>query len=345
MSLHMNAQMARLSVLGTGWGNSSVISGDGFTIDGQLWEDIGTILEYDWGPETDWDIIAEDQPPIDWPQIIYTLPDPDDTWTNPDTGIEYPTGGYPVYEIDDIIYTDPDGDGYYTDPFTGIPMPELPEGLDPIYTPDPLVFTDPDGDGIWTDPDTGLEYPGGGDLWMPEDMICDFADGMGDIAVSDNRYFQYNIPQEVINQIKGGPISMEQQSPSAFGQNGPHYYEPYCYVIQLSQTLSVIFNSFVFHHRHTTGEFDIDTTTIVIRDGSSKTVYYGDCNTHNFNTLVPSPYKSYPKAYICWQCLYGPFEKHLISVTENTITSDVIRQGTSGLDTMTIGGTEYYRVS
>lgn len=283
MSLRLNANMCRLTVLGTGWGDTTIESGDGFTDDGQLGLDIGDLLGYDIGGDVDWDLIADQEwPDFDWP---------------------------------DIVYTDPEG----------------------------IVYTDPDGDGIWTDPLTGIEYPGGGTGWIPEDDLLGLSDILSGVADSDSSYMQYNIPQDVLDQIKGGPISVEQQSPSAFGDDGPHRYEPYCYVIQLRQTLSIIFNSEIFHHLHNTGEYDIDNTTIVIRDGSSKTVYYGDCNTHNYDPLVPSPYNGYPKAYICWQCLYGPFSRALISKTEDTITSDDIRAGTSGLETMIYGDTKYYK--
>lgn len=282
MSLHLSPNMCRLTVLGSGWSDTEIESGDGYTEEGQTGEDIGELLDYDFGEDVDWDLLADQE----WPDL----------------------------DLSDFIYTDPGGD----------------------------VYTDPDGDGIWTDPLSGLEYPGGGTMWIPEDDLITMSDTLSDIATGDESYMQYNIPQEVLDQIKGGPISIEQQTPSAFGNDGPHRYEPYCYVVQLRQTLSIIFNAEIFHHLHNSGEYDIDTTTIVIRDGSSKTVYYGECNTHNYDFLVPSPYNGYPRAYICWQCLYGPFSKALIRKTENTISSDDIRNGTSGLQTMTYNGQTYY---
>ena len=282
MSLHLNPNMCRLTVLGSGWGNMSLESGPAFTVEGQLWDEIAVLLDYDTGSDVDWDLIAQQE----WPDFDWS----------------------------DVIYTDLGG----------------------------TVYTDFDGDGIWTDPLTGIEYPGGGTMWVPQGDLLQFSDMLDSIADSDENYAQYNIPQDVLNSIKGGPISIEQQNPSAFGDDGPHRYEPYCYVIQLRQTLSVIFNAEIFHHLHNSGEYDIDTTTIVIRDGSSKTVYYGDCNTHNYDVLVPSPYNGYPKAYICWQCLYGPFSEALIGKTEDTITSDEIRAGTSGLPSMIYGGGRYY---
>lgn len=95
MSLHMSTEKARLSVLGTGWSNTAIDSGDGFTIDGQLWDDIAFTLDYEIGKDVDWDLIADNEEDIDWSEIIYTDPD-------------------------GIIYTDSDGDGIWTDPTTGL---------------------------------------------------------------------------------------------------------------------------------------------------------------------------------------------------------------------------------
>ena len=70
MSLHMAAEMARLTVLGTGWGNTSFDSGPGFTIDGELWRDIAIDLDYDFGDDTDWDLIAENRLPFPFLQSL-----------------------------------------------------------------------------------------------------------------------------------------------------------------------------------------------------------------------------------------------------------------------------------
>lgn len=281
MSLRMAKGLSRLTVLGSGQNNTAIESGDGFTEDGQLIEDLAEDLEFDFGDDVDWDLIAEEDP-IDW---------------------------------SDIVYEDEDG----------------------------TLFTDEDGDGIWTDPTTGLELEDmdGLDMWMPEDQLLQLTDMLDSTATADSAYMSYNIPQDVLNSIKGGPLSN-----STPGGRLDHWYSPYAYVVQVRETLSYIFNSGVFRHgdNKSHDEYDISTTTIVIRSGSAKTVYYGECNTENLSYLVPSPYNGYPAAYICWQCLYGPFENQLITKTEDTITSDVIRAGTSGLETKIIDGTRYYKV-
>lgn len=102
MSLHFEPNMARLSVIGTGWSNTSIDSGGGFTVDGELWKDIANDLDYKFGDDVDWDLIADtEMPDFDWSDIIYkdsdgniyTDIDGDGIWRNPETGLEYPGGG------------------------------------------------------------------------------------------------------------------------------------------------------------------------------------------------------------------------------------------------------------
>ena len=91
MSLHMTAKMARLTVLGCGHGNNAVESGDGYTAEGLLLEDVAETLGYDYGDDVDWDqIVDNDLDDFDWSQVIYT-------------------------DDDGTIYADDDGDGVWTD--------------------------------------------------------------------------------------------------------------------------------------------------------------------------------------------------------------------------------------
>lgn len=101
MSLHLNPKMSRLTVLGSGWSNTSFESGPGFTPEGDLWQEIAEILDFDFGEDVDWDLIAESEwPEFPWQDIVFTDP-----------------------EFPDITYTDPDGDGIWTDPLTGFEYP------------------------------------------------------------------------------------------------------------------------------------------------------------------------------------------------------------------------------
>lgn len=112
MSLRMAAGAARLTVLGSGQSDTAIESGNGFTIDGQLLEDLALDLDYDFGDDVDWDLIADNElPDIDWTQIIYTDPegnvytdpDGDGIWTDPITGLEYPGGGTMWVPLDQIL--------------------------------------------------------------------------------------------------------------------------------------------------------------------------------------------------------------------------------------------------
>lgn len=68
MSIKMIPGAARLTVLGSGYSNTSVESGDGLTEDGKLWQDIAGDLGYDIGDDVDWDQISGD---TGWSDNIY----------------------------------------------------------------------------------------------------------------------------------------------------------------------------------------------------------------------------------------------------------------------------------
>lgn len=97
MSIRMLPNAARLTVLGSGWSETALESGDAFTEDGELLDDVAQDLGYDIGDDVDWDLIAGDSD-IDWDDIIYT-------------------------DEDGNIYDDLDGDGIWTDPLTGLEYP------------------------------------------------------------------------------------------------------------------------------------------------------------------------------------------------------------------------------
>ena len=285
MSLRMVAGAARLTVLGNGWSDTTIESGDGFTEEGQTWEDIAEILDYDFGDDVDWDLISEDE-----------MPDFD--WT-------------------DVIYVGPDG----------------------------TIYTDPDGDGIWTDPLTGLEYPGGGTMWVPEDLLLEFSDALDDIATADSSLLRYSIPNDVLPSLYGGRVGTE-ITQVVQGSDRPHYYTPAVWFIQTNNSTGIIFlGEPFFHGTAQGGSITVYDTAITIRDGSSKAIYWSDCTTHFSDNYLPSPYNSYPIQYVCWQCIYGSLSDALISKNPNTITSADIQAGTTGLTTMTYGGTTYYQVS
>lgn len=283
MSIRMIPGAARLTVLGSGWSNTAIESGDGFTEDGELLDDIAGDLGYDIGDDVDWDLIAGDTD-INW---------------------------------DDIIYTDEDGN----------------------------IYTDPDGDGIWTDPLTGLEYPGDGMQWITEDQLLDMSDLMEDLAARDASLMQYSIPNDVLPTLFGGKVTTE-ITPTVTGSDRPHYYTPAVWYIQNGSSNGIIFlDEPFFHGTASGGSITVYDEAITIRDGSSKAVYWSNCTTQFTTANLPSPYSGYPIQYVCWQCLYGSLSDALISKNDNTITSDDIKNGTTGLKTMTYNGKTYYAVT
>ena len=85
MSLKLNPAAARLTVLGSGWNNSSINSGEGLTEDGKLLEDIAKDLGYDYGENVDWDSMAGDQ-----------------NWSDSIVEDNYGNVFFPAYMLDDI---------------------------------------------------------------------------------------------------------------------------------------------------------------------------------------------------------------------------------------------------
>ena len=69
MSVIFELAASRLTVLGSGWNNSSINSGDGLTEDGKLWEDIAGNLGYDYGDNVDWDNLSSDR---EWSEEVIT---------------------------------------------------------------------------------------------------------------------------------------------------------------------------------------------------------------------------------------------------------------------------------
>lgn len=282
MSLHLAPRMVRLTVLGSGYSNTPIESGDGFTDDGELIDLIADDLDYDFGDDVDWDLIADDVD-IDWSQIIYV---------------------------------DPDGN----------------------------IYDDLDGDGIWTDPITGLEYPGGGTMYVPEDMLIAVSDHLDQLATHDESLMRYSIPNDILPSLFGGPVG-EEITPVVSGSDRPHTYSPATYYIQRSSQDGVIFlGEPFFHGTASGGSITVYDEAITIRDGSSKSIYYSSCTTRFTTSYLPSPYSGYPIQYVCWQCIYGSFSDALIGRSNYTITTQDIENGTTGLPTMSRSGKTYYGV-
>lgn len=214
---------------------------------------------------------------------------------------------------------------------------------DIVYTDDDgTIYTDDDGDGVWTD-EFGNEYPGGGTMWLPEDQLLGLVDTLDNAAAEDADLMKYSIPKEVLPSLYGGKVSVE-TNPSQSGSDRPHTYSPAVWCFQKGSNGILFLDEPFYHGTASGGSIDVYDQAITIRDGSSKAVYWSSCTTR-LSPELPSPYSSYPEAYVCWQCLYGSFSDALISKSDKTISKDAISGGTSGLSSMTHGGRQFFAVS
>ena len=116
MSLLFKPNSARLSVIGNGWNNVSFDSGGGFVFDDLLWKDIALDLDYDF--DMDMDFGELDLPEFDLSDIIFDLDgtiytEMDGAWRNPLTGALYPGGGDmwilsdKLFDMSDTLYKQP----------------------------------------------------------------------------------------------------------------------------------------------------------------------------------------------------------------------------------------------
>lgn len=279
MSIRMAPGAARLTVLGSGWSETALESGDAFTEDGELLDKVADDLGYDIGDDVDWDLIAGDSN-INW---------------------------------DDIIYTDEYGN----------------------------IYDDLDGDGIWVDAN-GNEYSGNGTQWLTEEQLLGLSGLLENLAQTDAALLQYSIERSALQQLWAGPVS-EEKNVAASDSERPHRYSPPVFYIQQSASNAVLFFNEPFYHATASGgSVTVNDTAITVRSGSSKAVYWSSCTTYFSDNILPSQYSGYPIQYICWQCLHGPFKDVLISKNDNTITSEDIENGASGLSAMTYEGKTYY---
>lgn len=252
MSLTMIPNASRLTVLGSGWNNSSIESGDGLTESGKQWEDIAGDLGYDYGSSMDWDNVSSD------------------------------------YGITD------------------------------------------DGNGNWV---------------VPKDVMLDISAILGNISTKDSELRKYSVNSNDIKNLYGGPVSSETEWPEG-SEKRPHTYSPPVYYIQKGKNDAYLFYGEPFYHYTADGEqLLVNDKSIELRDGSSMKVYWSQCSTNFTDQHLPDPYNSYPIEYVCWQCLYGSFGGVTIAATNKTISTESIKNGTSGLPTTTIKGKEYFLIS
>lgn len=253
MSLTMIPNASRLTVLGSGWNNSSIESGDGLTESGKQWEDIAGDLGYDYGDSVDWDEISSD--------------------------------------YDEILE---------------------------------------DENGNWL---------------VPPKVLLDISAFVNAVAVKDAELRQYSVNSNDIKNLYGGPVSSEKDWPEGSTER-PHTYSPPVYYVQKGLNDAYLFYKEPFYHYTADGdEILVNDKSIEVRSGSSMKVYWSSCSTNFTDEYLPEPYNSYPIEYVCWQCLYGSFGGVTIAKTNKTITTEDIKNGTSGIPTTTVGGKQFFVIA
>lgn len=131
------ANASRLTVLGHGWVDGSIDSGDAMSFDEQLFADIAELLGYEFEDEFGNPIEIED---MDWDPIIND----------------------PEFDgLDDLDSIDTDD----LDPGLYLKDPESPD-----FNPDEDAYTDLDGDGVYTN-NLGEEYDGGGEFHISDKKL------------------------------------------------------------------------------------------------------------------------------------------------------------------------------
>lgn len=298
MSLHISPGMARLTVIGTGWSNTSIDSGDGTTSDGLTWKDISSNLGYEYGDNVDWDAIIgiDGSPDINWKDAIY-------------------------------------------------------------ITPDGTIYTDSDGDGTFTDPSTGLEYPGGGNLYLPESNLMDIADSLENIANENEDLMKYDLTGVKISYSgKTSTPSLKDNDTDNVVRFKPaaYYATPYGPSTNDNVQNSIYFSDATFEAYEEGDEADGWNATATAFTYQGKTIYSmgdsasGGGGSSGLPAIWGNHFGSYNgganklTSYMAWQLLYGTFKNGLVIKGKNTITKDKIKNGTSGLPKTIYAGGTYY---
>lgn len=265
MSIKLLPGGARLTVLGSGYSNSSFESGDGLTEDGKLWEDIAGDLGYDFGADVDWDEIAGDE-----------------GWA------------------DDVIYID--DNGYISSDGIGTPA-------------------------------------------IPEETLVNISSGLEGTMTSDELLLGWTVPEKAFLNISKSKVSQEMVEEKP-GSGRPHKYSPAVYWIQWDSNTAYLFLDRPFKHTNADGgNIEVEDMGLSIRDGYKKTVYWSSCSTQFSTALFPNDFKHIPVRYICWQFLYGTFDKVLLTGGEQTINTQTLKEQMAADNDVieVVGGARYER--
>lgn len=311
MSLLFKPNSARLSVIGNGWNNVSFDSGGGFVFDDLLWKDIALDLDYDF--DMDMDFGELDLPEFDLSDIIF--------------------------DLDGTIYTEMDG--------------------------------------AWRNPLTGELYPGGGEMWMAENLWVKASNRLSSNAKAYSAYMRFVIPQSVIDEMrktmkKVFAIEVTVKTGSPF-----YIFRPLVWMFRIRKHICAFLEQpferegrgygtvpqymenikFLGHEIPPVCESDV---SINFDDIISANVEgYSDSSTDGYTYNIDKIFEfipELPEQYWAnfWdtpaQMLYGSYEPYVkekygdFSAKDTTITTDQIKNGTSGLESREYDGKTYYKV-
>lgn len=322
MSLLFKPNSARLSVIGNGWNNVSFDSGGGFVFDDLLWKDIALDLKFEFDPNIDFGEL--NLPEFDFSDIIF--------------------------ELDGVIYTEMDG--------------------------------------AWRNPLTGELYPGGGDMWMTENLWLNASGVLGSYSTKLD-VMKYNIPPAELEKMYRRDLLITK---AHIKDAGYHYFSTPCHIWLEAGLVAYFFSSEGFKIFENNGHLIFDNSATNPKDKDligENTFFYEhqefaryDSNyigsrfytdfvvDVNGKTTLISDIPSFPDysdltegtweghgtpvrwAMVMGQCLYGSYENRLDEFPDNmtfvikdtTITTDQIKNGTSGLESREYDGKTYYKV-
>jgi hypothetical protein len=313
MSLILTKDDCRLTVIGKGWNNASIDSGEGMTLEGDIIRGIIGDLDYEFPPGLDWNAIADDMgfdlTGLDMSYISADLADLNGlmtftdlngiTWTN-DTGL---IDGLWTNDLGDIL--------------TG--------------TPPGLLYND-DGTGNFVDP-YGNQYPGTGcHVYLPESTYMGIADTIAEWVDEDSELIPYIIPEENLQAAMkdhgiGGPVDLATKPTD----HTTHYFSPAVnfYNVNGDNTASVIFvkGDHLWHADNSFNPIGGEVgVSFSIHGSQARSAKWSSCNWVRacwigFNILATLPEKfrhiSSPSdplnGYIVWQLIYGSFNNYLFA--------------------------------
>lgn len=229
---------------------------------------------------------------------------------------------------------------------------EIDWSEDVIYVGnDGTIYSDIDGTGEWKSED-GKEYDGDGTMAVEKNALESISDGLMAVVEQDNELIRYAIDEATLKSLYGGPVS-EEKTVIVDHPERPHKFSPPVYYIQDSYNTAYLFSGEPFSHTtQDGGNMTVYDEGVTIRNpddiygdlSNIRYVYWSSCTTLFTDKYLPADIGWMPIQYICWQCLYGSFNRVLITERPDTITTSMIQAGESQYETFTENGKTYYKL-